>query len=110
MSNYSKNDVILVRYPFSDLPGSKVRPAVVISAPHRSSDIMIVPLTSKITPLLEGEFVLSRWKEAGLNVITALKRGIYTIDRQLVIKLIGRLDPSDSKSLENSLRDWLGLH
>ncbi len=29
MSSYSKNDIVLVRYPFSDLSSSKVRPAVV---------------------------------------------------------------------------------
>lgn len=34
MSNCSRNDVILVRHPFSDLAVSKVRPAVVVSAHH----------------------------------------------------------------------------
>ncbi len=57
MPSYSKNDIILVRYPFSDLSSSKVRPAVVVNAPHISQDIFIVPLTSKTTSLLEGEFV-----------------------------------------------------
>ena len=33
MPNYSKPEVVLVRYPFSDLMGAKVRPAVVVSAP-----------------------------------------------------------------------------
>jgi mRNA interferase MazF len=51
MPSYSKHDIILVRYPFSDLSSSKVRPAVVISAPHPSQDILITPLTSK-SPLL----------------------------------------------------------
>lgn len=39
MPNYSKNDVILVRYPFADLSNTKVRPAVVVSAAHVSEDI-----------------------------------------------------------------------
>jgi len=30
--------VILVRYPFSDLTDFKIRPAVIISAPHVSQD------------------------------------------------------------------------
>lgn len=30
MSNYSRGEVVLVRYPFSDLSGSKVRPAVIV--------------------------------------------------------------------------------
>jgi mRNA interferase MazF len=36
MSSCSMNDVILVRFPFSDLAGAKVRPAVVVGAPHVS--------------------------------------------------------------------------
>lgn len=39
MPNCSRNDVILVRYPFCDLSGAKVRPAVVVSAPHVSQDV-----------------------------------------------------------------------
>jgi mRNA interferase MazF len=52
MKNYSKHDVVLVKYPFTDLSGSKIRPAVVIRSPHPSHDIFIVPLTNKTAPLL----------------------------------------------------------
>ena len=110
MPSYSKNEVILVRYPFSDLSGSKVRPAAVVNAPHTSQDVIIVPLTSKVSPLLAGEFVLTNWKAAGLNVPSAAKRGLYTVHQNLIIKSIGGLSGADTGSLENSLRDWLGLH
>ncbi|WP_445633055.1 Type II toxin-antitoxin system PemK/MazF family toxin [Nostoc sp. DSM 114161] len=109
MPNYSKNDIILVKYPFSDLSISKVRPAVVVSAPHVSQDILITPLTSKTGALLEGEFVLSEWSAAGLNVPTAVKRGLYTVHQNLVVKAIGKLADADAELLEKSLRGWLGL-
>ncbi|MFH0775028.1 MAG: type II toxin-antitoxin system PemK/MazF family toxin [bacterium] len=109
MHNYSKSDVILVHYPFADLSTSKVRPAVVVSAPHISEDVFVVPLTSKIISLLPGEFVLMYWVDAGLNVATAVKRGIYTVNRRLIIKKVGNLSALDAKSLENSLREWLGF-
>ena len=110
MPSYSSHDVILVRYPFSDLSSSKVRPAVVVnSAPHSSQDIIITPLTSKTSSLLEGEFVLSDWAAAGLNVATAVKRGVYTMHGSLVIKVIGQLVDADAEQLEQSLRGWLGL-
>jgi hypothetical protein len=32
MPNFLKNEIVLVRYPFSDLTNSKVRPAVVVNA------------------------------------------------------------------------------
>ena len=109
MPNYSKRDVILVRYPFSDLSNSKIRPAVVVSAAHSSQDILITPLTSQTRSLREGEFKLFAWSAAGLNVATAVKRGVYTIHEGLVIKVIGRLADADAKRLEQSLRSWLGL-
>ncbi|NMF66380.1 type II toxin-antitoxin system PemK/MazF family toxin [Brasilonema octagenarum] len=109
MPSYSKNDIILVRYPFSDLSSSKVRPAVVVNAPHVSQDIIITPLTSKTGSLLEGEFVLSDWAAAGLNVVTAVKRGLYTVHESLIVTTIGKLANSDVEQLEQSLRSWLGL-
>ncbi|MBP0021620.1 MAG: type II toxin-antitoxin system PemK/MazF family toxin [Cyanobacteria bacterium SBLK] len=109
MPSYSKNEIILVRYPFSDLSSSKVRPAVVVNAPHISLDILIVPLTSKTTSLLEGEFVLSEWLAAGLNVTTAVKRGVYTIHESLVIRIIGKLANSNAEQLDRALQGWLGL-
>ncbi|NJL02333.1 MAG: type II toxin-antitoxin system PemK/MazF family toxin [Spirulinaceae cyanobacterium RM2_2_10] len=109
MPNHSKHDVILVRYPFSDLSSSKVRPAVVVSASHPSQDILITPLTSKTSYLLPGEFVLSEWAASGLNVTTAAKRGVYTVHEGLVIKVIGQLAKDDASRLDQSLRDWLGF-
>jgi mRNA interferase MazF len=109
MQNYSKHDIILVRYPFSDLSSSKVRPAVVVNVPHVSQDILITPLTSKTGSLLEGEFVISEWSAAGLNVATAVKRGLYTVHESLVIRAIGKLVDIDGEQLEQSLRSWLGL-
>lgn len=85
MPSYFKHDIILVSYPFSGLSSSKVRPAVVVSAPHSSQDIFIAPLTSRTVSLLEGEFILSEWAAAGLNVATAVKRGVYTVHNTLVI-------------------------
>jgi mRNA interferase MazF len=109
MPSYSKNDIVLVRYPFSDLSGSKVRPAVVINTQHISQDLIIVPLTSKIASLLEGEFLLSEWAAAGLNVETAVKRGVYTVHESLLVKVIGKLAAPDADRLVQSLQVWLGI-
>jgi mRNA interferase MazF len=109
MPSYLKNEIVLVQYPFSDLSGSKVRPAVLVNAPHVSQDIFIVPLTSKIRSLLAGEFVLTGWAAAGLNVETAVKRGVYTVNQSLVVAAIGKLTTPDIEQLEQFLREWLDL-
>ena len=43
MPSYSKNETVLVRYPFSNLTSTKVRPAVIVNAPHPSQDVLLVP-------------------------------------------------------------------
>jgi mRNA-degrading endonuclease toxin of MazEF toxin-antitoxin module len=109
MASYSRNEVILVRYPFTDLSGSKVRPAVVVNPPHPSADCLVVPLTSRTMALQPGEFLLQDWSAAGLNVASAVKRGVSTVHERHVAKLVGRLSPADAARLEQSLRAWLGL-
>jgi len=109
MPSYSKPEIVLVRYPFSDLTSSKVRPAVIINSAHTSQDLFVVALTSKTSSLLAGEFVLTEWKAAGLNVETAVKRGIFTIKETLVRKRVGKLKDADAEELEKSLRAWLDL-
>ncbi|WP_324281811.1 type II toxin-antitoxin system PemK/MazF family toxin [Cyanobacterium aponinum UTEX 3222] len=107
--SYSKYEIILVRYPFSDLSSSKVRPAIIINSPHPSQDYFIVPLSSRTQNLLSGEFVLKDWQNVGLNVVSSVKRGIFTIQESLIIKKIGSLTHDDIKTLEESLKEWLGL-
>ena len=109
MPSFLRHNLILVRYPFSDLSSSKVRPAVIVNGPHISHDLLIVPITSRLTGLLPGEFVINDWKSAGLNVPSAIKRGIYTIESSLVQKVIGQLEVGDGTQLDTALRMWLLL-
>ncbi len=109
MPSYSQNEVVLVRYPFSNLSNSKMRPAIVVNTPHVSQDVFVVPLTSRVSSLLAGEFVLTDWHQAGLNVPSAVKRGLYTVEQSLILKFIGHLSATDIAAVEKSLRAWLGL-
>lgn len=109
MPSCSRNDIVLVRYPFTDLSAAKVRPAVVVSSPHPSQDVIIVPLTSRVSSLLAGEFVLADWRGAGLHVPTAAKRGLFTVHGELVLRVVGSLSQQDAAQLDSALRRWLGL-
>jgi mRNA interferase MazF len=109
MPSFSKNDVLLIRYPFTDLTGTKIRPGVVVHAPHPSRDCIVVPLTSQVAALQPGEFLLTNWAGAGLNVPSAVKRGVATVHERHVAKMIGHLTPTDALLLDRSLRGWLGF-
>lgn len=109
MPSCSRNDVVLVAYPFSDRAGQKVRPAVVVSGRHRSHDVFVVPLTSRVERIVEGEFPLEDWQAAGLNMASVVKRGLFTIHESLVLKQVGKLTPADVLRVNESLKRWLSL-
>jgi mRNA interferase MazF len=109
MPNFSRNDVVLVAYPCSDRTGSKVRPAVIVSGPHRSRDLFVVTLTSRADRLVEGEFSLAEWKNAGLNMASVVKRGLFTVDESFILKRVGTLGTMDTSQINESLRAWLHL-
>ena len=109
MTSYDQGDVVLATLPFSDLSGIKKRPAVVVSAPHPSVDLLLLPLTSQTQNLQLGEFVLQEWQEAGLLFPSAVNRGLFTLDRAYVTRRLGRVSSSDLLKLEQALRLWFGL-
>jgi mRNA interferase MazF len=52
---------------------------------------------------------MQNWQAAGLNVQTAVKRGIFTIHQDLIMKKVGSVASVDAEALEQSLRAWLQL-
>ena len=108
--NYLKGEIILLPYPFTDLVSNKVRPAVIVSSDKgKYEDLFVVPLTSKIQSLSDGEFCLQNWKETGLNVPTAVKRGCILIDSKLIIKKVGSVSEKDNALIRKALCIWFEL-
>ena len=109
MTSYERGDVVLADLPFSDLSGLKRRPAVVVSAPHSSVDLFLLPLTSQLDDLQAGEVLLQDWKGAGLLFPSVVKRGLFTLETTCVTRRLGRLSRADMEKLDETLRLWLGL-
>lgn len=108
--NYSKGDIVLLPYPFTDLKTSKVRPAVVIAPEDgKYSDVFVVPITSRISTLNTGEYALKDWIVAGLNVPSAVKRGCVLVDTKLILKKVGTCSKPDIVALNKSLKLWMAL-
>ncbi len=99
MTHYSRGDVILVPFPFSDQSTTKKRPAVIISSDRYnsiSSDVVIMAITSRIDNLSPvGETTLRDWQDAGLLKPSAIKAAISTIEQKLIHKKIGHLSEND---------------
>ena len=105
--NCLRNDVVLLPIPFSDLTSAKIRPAVVIGHGSTGGDLFLVPITSRIS---QGDFPLTGWKTSGLNVPSAVKGQLATVESRLVLKIIGRLTDQDTQTLDGKLQEWLELN
>ena len=102
----SRNEVVLLPIPFTDLSSSKVRPAIVVGRGTWPGDLFVVPVTSQLE---NADMALTRWAEAGLNVPSGVKGQICTIEDRLVRKVVGRISDPDRTALDAMLRQWLQL-
>lgn len=102
----SRNDVVLLPIPFTDLSSSKVRPAIVVGRGSWPGDLFVVPVTSQLG---NADVILTCWAEAGLNVSSGIKGQICTVEDRLVRKVVGRIHPDDREQLDDRLRAWLQL-
>lgn len=96
---YSKGDVILIPFPFTDASASKRRPALVISnsAHHNQFDkILCLAITSQ-TAANRFDYQVIDCKKAGLlfDVSWVLVDKIFTTEKKFIIKKLGELDTGE---------------
>src|SRR6266851_1141543 len=100
----SRNDVVLLPIPFTDLTSRKVRPAIVIG--RNGADLFLAPISSQLSNI---DFALKEWRAAGLNVPCGVKAQLATVEERLVVKVLGALAAADRQTLDQRLRSWLQL-
>ena len=100
-------DVVVVRFPFTNLAASKQRPAVVVSnGNHNQSrpDLILMAITSQLTASLSvGDMTIVDWKPAGLLKPSAIKPVFATMQQTLVLQSLGRLELLDTTSLRTAI-------
>ena len=108
MTECEAGDIVLVRYPFTDLTTDKKRPAVVLSPRaygDRFGDVVLMPLTSRIEQ--EPSLALAQWKASGLLKPTWVKPVIGTLSMQLIERHLGRLTEADEQCIRAALAIFL---
>ncbi len=104
MTSYDSGDIVLVRYPFTDLNALKKRPAIVLSQrtySDRYGDLVVMPLTSREET--DNSLALSEWRAAGLLKPTWVKPVIGTLILGLVDKQLGKLAVVDDQCIRAAL-------
>jgi mRNA interferase MazF len=104
MTNFDPGEIVVVRFPFTDLTSQKRRPAVVISTAQYSSrfgDVVLMPLTSQ--PQEDQRLLLKNWSECGLPKPTWAKPLLATLSRDLIDHIIGDLTLEDRNCVKAAL-------
>ena len=113
MTGYERGAVVLVPFPFSDLPVVKKRPAVVVSsdAYHRASrDVVIAQITSKLAVAPRpGDHQIVAWQEAGLVTPSLARAKLATLDSGLILRRMGTMPASDMRAIDRGLGVALSL-
>ena len=92
----NQGDVVLVRYPFTDGSGHKLRPALIVSVDRLNSgdDLILTPISSTPGPADPLSVFIGDpdYQVAGLKAASAIKwTKLATIDRHIVTRRLGKL-------------------
>lgn len=111
-----RGDIVLVTFPFTDLSGSKKRPAVVLQTETPQSVDIILAFISSILPKSPGknEIILlpsqRDFATTGLKVPSVIRLDkLATIDRRLVVRKLGRLTPKQLNRIDDLLLQALEI-
>ncbi len=111
----NRGDVVEVNWPFSDLTGSKRRPAVVVQADYLNGlidDTILVKITGSRFGIPGTEVAIDPAVEtaSGLNKMCyASCKDMLTRDQTLVLRTIGVLSDAITGQIEDCLKAVLGL-
>lgn len=105
MTNISKYDVVVVKFPFASSLKYKARPAIVISSDlynqNERNTVLILAISSSYTNKLNFEMNILDWENSGLLKPSIFKSAIATIEKEFVITKIGKLSQRDIRQLED---------
>jgi mRNA interferase MazF len=109
--NFEFGDVVLVPFPFTSQTASKKRPAVIVSSRTYNDvkpDIVVMAVTSQLRATATlGEIWVQGWNAAGLLKPSAIKPVFATLEKTLVIRQLGTLDPADKAALTKAIGELL---
>ena len=113
-----RGSVVLVRYPFTDLTGAKVRPAVILTPDEflvNLDDVLCLFVSSSIpSDLLTTDFVLETthvsFSKTGLKYRSVLRtHKLVLLQKSLVLRVLGVIDKNLMHEINSRLRIALGL-
>ena len=111
---FEPGTVVLVRFPFTDLTGTKQRPALVLSSrehQRRERDLIVAAISGhRVDDPGPFDHVLGDWRQAGLLMPSIVRCGkLVTLGRSLVRRALGELAADDLDAARSKARSALSL-
>ncbi|GBO52103.1 programmed cell death toxin YdcE [Pseudanabaena sp. lw0831] len=116
--NIQRGDVVLVDYPYTSGIGTKVRPVLVIQNDRdnqRLKNTIVAQITSMTQRSLEPtqsliEIATQEGQESGLRQDSVVNNvNLLTLDKEKILRKLGRLPDSGMKKVNNCLKSALNL-
>lgn len=104
--------VVDVPFPFSDLPRSKRRKALVLSERlfnDRNGASILMMITSASGSTWYHDVALKEWAAAGLRKPCVARPKLFTLDNRLIRAQVGELATSDRIAIAQALRRSIPL-
>ncbi len=107
---YKKGTVVLTPFPFTDLSGTKVRPAVIISHNLRGDDVMLLFITSRKEKTGAHTIPVKPNAYNGLRTTSRiLCDKIATVDKKIILGELGALHKDTVHKIDTTLKKVLGM-
>ena len=104
----AKGDIVLITFPFTDLSGSKLRPAVVLA--DTNLDLTVCFITTQTGWQETTDILLTPSAINGLRKPSLIRTSkMATLDRSLAKGLLGRLSVTEITDLNGKLKVLLQL-
>jgi mRNA interferase MazF len=104
VGKFIKGDIVIIPFPFTDLSGSKKRPAFVVTD-LSGDDIIICQITSKsksdtfAIPICTHDFI-----SGGLPIDSFIRPNkIFTADKNIILSVAGHLGEDKIRSVLNAI-------
>lgn len=100
---WKKGKIVLVPFPFTDLKGSKIRPAIVLV--NKESDIILTFISTQLNWTNKSDILVEPSSINGLKKTSVLRLSkIITLHKNLILGEIGELDAKFHKTLNDNLK------
>jgi len=97
-----KGDLVLLSFPFTDLKGEKIRPALILMVSEM--DVIVAFITTQFKWQNQFDLQLEANKINGLKKTSLLRLSkITTLDKDLILGKLGELDSMNIQLINNNL-------